>query len=147
MLFISPSFIDMQWSLVTGAWVGVLYVFVFFFGYIYQNPSAVPINVGIVGVILNCVVCVITEMVFFRRDKLRLRNLFSTEYTDSADERGGNPLVGRPDWDLPCTARFGEKPLTASLLNLMMKGFPERELMYYVYSTRASTLQFLFVCS
>lgn len=112
----------------------MLYVFVFFFGYIYENPSAVPINVGIVGVILNCVVAVATEVFFFRHNKLRLKKLFSTKYTDSAEERG---VIGRPDWDLPCTARFGEKPLTVGLLNLMMKGFPEREFMYYVHSTRA----------
>ena len=114
-----------------GAWAGLMYVFGFFFGYLYQNPSAAPVNAGITGLILNCVASISTEVFFYRRIKLHPEqrpSLFSTlstdEQTDSAKERG---KAGRPDWDHPCVARFGEKPLTASLLNLMMKGFPERE--------------------
>ena len=122
-----------------------MYVFAFFFGYLYQNPSAAPVNAGITGLILNCVASIVTELFFYRRNKMQMLrkhvSFFSTteteEYADSAKERG---LVGRPDWDYPCIARFGEKPLTAGLLNLMMKGFPEREFtMHYMHSTRAST--------
>ena len=108
-----------------------MYVFGFFFGYLYQNPSAAPVNAGITGLILNCVVSIVTEVFFYRWIKLRPEqrpSFFSTiereDTTDSAKERG---KIGRPDWDHPCIARFGEKPLTAGLLNLMMKGFPERE--------------------
>ena len=116
-----------------------MYVFAFFFGYLYQNPSAAPVNAGITGLILNCVASIVIEIFFYRRNTRKhifrkLSSLFSTteteEHTDSAKERG---LVGRPDWDHPCIARFGEKPLTAGLLNLMMKGFPEREFAIVFY--------------
>lgn len=117
-----------------------MYVFAFFFGYLYQNPSAAPVNAGITGFILNCVASIVIEIFFYRRNTSKVHvlrkqsSLFSTneteEHTDSAKERG---LVGRPDWDHPCIARFGEKPLTAGLLNLMMKGFPEREFTKYVF--------------
>ena len=128
-----------------GAWAGLMYVFGFFFGYLYQNPSAAPVNAGITGLILNCVASISTEVFFYRRIKLHPEqrpSLFSTlstdEQTDSAKERG---KAGRPDWDHPCVARFGEKPLTAGLLNLMMKGFPEREFLIHVFYQ----MQFRFV--
>ena len=111
------------------------------------NPSAAPVNAGITGLILNCLASIVIEIFFYRRNARKhifrkQSSLFSTteteEHTDSAKDRG---LVGRPDWDHPCIARFGEKPLTAGLLNLMMKGFPEREFtIHYMYSTAVSEL-------
>ena len=155
-IYFSTVFLYLQWSLVTGAWVGLMYVFIFFFGYLYQHPSAAPVNAGITGLILNCVASIVTEILFYRHNKLHLRkqpSLFSTteteKHTNSAKERG---LVGRPDWDHPCIARFGEKPLTAGLLNLMMKGFPEREFtIHYMFSTAVPELastccNFRFIC-
>jgi len=47
------------------------------------------------------------------------------EKVDGNDMEERIPTDNRPKWDHPSHDRFGEGPLTSSLLNRMMDGFPE----------------------
>ena len=94
-------------SIVSGAWVGILYVFLFFFLYLYENPLADGVNAGITGVLLNVLIIWCVE--FFIR------------------HRGGKSKTTsiQPSWDIPAHKRFGEHQLTSKLLDTMMEGFDE----------------------
>jgi hypothetical protein len=100
------------WSLSCGAWVGFLFVFIFFFLYSYQKPSSAPVDGGIVGVLINLVVVGLVEMVMRWRQR---------KQPPGGERKNQN----RPDWDIPSMERFGEHPLTATMLDKMMTGFPE----------------------
>ena len=85
----------------------------FFFGYIYLNPNAKPINAGIIGVILNVILSYGIDYLWFGKQ------VQSSDDDDISKERY------RPAWDIPQFARFGEGPLTFELMNKMMGSFPE----------------------
>ena len=110
------------WSLACGALVALAHVFSFYFGYMYKNSSALPINVGIVGVLINCVCAFLFDLLIFDRSKLK--NLMRKEKVDGNDTESMQ-ADNRPKWDHPSHDRFGEVPLTSSLLNRMMDGYPE----------------------
>eukprot|EP00578_Thalassiosira_sp_NH16_P011569 CAMPEP_0181121150 /NCGR_PEP_ID=MMETSP1071-20121207/24574_1 /TAXON_ID=35127 /ORGANISM="Thalassiosira sp., Strain NH16" /LENGTH=730 /DNA_ID=CAMNT_0023205929 /DNA_START=48 /DNA_END=2240 /DNA_ORIENTATION=- len=105
------------WSLAFGAIVGLVYVFAFYFGYMYGNDSAKPIDAGITGVLLNIILAYLIDILWFDRAKLRC---FGT----NKDEKESDPFKP-PEWDIPSGLRFGEELLTAPLLDDMMAGFPE----------------------
>lgn len=101
------------WSLAFGAISGTVFVIGFFFGYIYLNPNAKPINAGIIGVILNVIFSYSNDYLWFGKQ------------VQSGDDDDVSKERYRPSWDIPQFARFGEGPLTFELINKMMGSFPE----------------------
>lgn len=95
------------WSITIGAWVGEVYVFLFFFIYLYQNSAAAPVNAGISGVMINLFIVACVELVIRRK----------------SSEQGGT--LTHPEWDTPAHERFGETRLTSQLLDKMMDNFNE----------------------
>lgn len=95
----------------------------FFFGYEYLNSKAKPIDDGITGVLLNVIVAYVVDVFWFDRSKLHCKKL-KKEKTDDEEVSSPSPVL-RPQWDEPCCKRFGESPLTHTLLNEAMEGFPE----------------------
>lgn len=93
-------------AIVSGALVGILYVFLFFFLYLYENPSAAGVNAGITGVLLNVLIIWSVEFFIRRRSGKSKSNI-------------------QPSWDKPAHKRFGEHQLTSKLLDTMMEGFDE----------------------
>ncbi|EJK71773.1 hypothetical protein THAOC_06754 [Thalassiosira oceanica] len=112
------------WSLAMGASAGIIYTFSFFFGYIFHNTEAKPVDTGITGVLLNVFVSVLAEFLVFDRSKF-MQLVTRKKIKSDDDEKSPSIPVQTPVWDVPNTKRFGESNLTVSLLNAMMEGFPE----------------------
>jgi hypothetical protein len=101
-----------------------LYLSGFFFGYLYLNSEAKPINAGIVGVLLNIVVSYLIDVLWMDRSKLFMWKMTNKKEKANDAVTSSTP-VWRPAWDVPCCKRFGESTLTHNLLNEAMEGFPE----------------------
>ena len=103
---------------------GIIYTCAVFFGYVFENAEAKPIDAGFTGALLNVFISVSAEFLVFNRSKFT-QMVTRKKLKSDDDEESTTTPVQTPDWDAPNTKRFGENKLTISLLNRMMEGFPE----------------------
>ena len=127
-LFATSKATDVHpWCLVTSAWVAIAYVFGVYFGYLRSNDDPAPIDAGLTGIMIQIVLLVLLEST--------RRLLFSGETKDDGDsvpfmdtpnkQETSLWYPNRPSWDIPCTKRFGDRPLTPPMLWSMMEGVHE----------------------
>jgi hypothetical protein len=121
-LFATSKSTDIHpWCLATSAWAALAYVFGIYFGYISPSDDPAPINAGITGLTLQISLLILLEST---------RRLLFTEPTDCDDsptENASSQLLypNRPAFDVSCTKRFGDRPLTPGMLWNMMDGVHE----------------------
>jgi len=122
------------WVLAAAGWASFVFVFAFYFGYLKENPEALPINSGIMGFILQMIVIVILEVC----RRLIVGEAAATEEAVLAPTKKDDDLpssdskktmtiwyASRPEWDIPALSRFGDRPLTPQLIQKSMKGIRE----------------------
>ena len=126
-LFATSKATDIHpWCLAASAWASMAWVFAIYFGYLKVDEDPAPINAGITGLAIQAVLLVVFEST--RR----------TLFPDKADADLVAPLKdgaekekaklwypNRPAFDVPCTKRFGDRPLTPDMLWRMMEGVHE----------------------
>jgi len=130
-LFITKAKYDIHpWSIAVGAWVAVVYVLGFYFGYLDRASDPRAVNAGISGLLVNVVVTISTEV------------LRRTVYGESGNPTEGDHAVTRaedeekdhtalllfaerPNWDIPSLSRFGDHALAPELIWKSMEGVPE----------------------
>lgn len=143
------------WCLSAGVWAGLIFVFAFYFGYLSPADEPMSMNAGIMGTLLQIVVFVGCEGMLRLYKKFAaaspqtespeeaVQKEAVPETEDAAPEEAApeeSAIVEtdkkddsvktvfsdhRPEWDHPKIGRFGEAPLTPSLLNKMMAGVSE----------------------
>lgn len=128
-LFTTRTRFDMHpWSIAIGAWVAVVYVLGFYFGYLDKVEGAKPVNAGISGLMVNVVITLSTEAA---RRALNGETVSQGEHkvTSAEDEEKDHTALllfaERPDWDIPALSRFGDHALSPELIWKSMKGIPE----------------------
>ena len=116
-LFATSKATDIHpWCLATSAWVSVAYVFGIYFGYLRLSEDPAPIDAGITGVAIQMVLLVVLEST---------RRLL---FPEGPQEMQKVDQLWYPDrWaaDVPCTKRFGDRPLTPGMMWKMMEGVHE----------------------
>lgn len=132
-LFISKSKFDLHpWSIAAGAWVSVVYVLGFYFGYIDSVDGAKAVNAGISGLVVNVVVTISTELT--RRSMTGAENAGDSDKQDHAVTRASQEdtdrtalllFANRPEWDIPSLSRFGDHALAPEYIWKSMEGVPE----------------------
>lgn len=125
------------WPIATGAWVGGLWVVLFYEYYMKDNPDRLPINNGVSGLGINFAIVLIgesTRLLLWREkaDRAIEPEGYNTTKTTTASTVGSESEVekkeprllfpNRPSWDVPSLAHFGEKPLTWRTLKKYMSG-------------------------
>jgi len=120
----APDRLDAHpWCIALGATISSFYVILVYFLYIApaRNMDPVPIEAGVTGFVIQVFVIAVSEtirrLVVGRRDEKPFQQ-----------EQDGVQILqpGRPIWDLPHLARFGDHALTPTLLNKLMYGVREQ---------------------
>jgi hypothetical protein len=118
------------WCIALGAIFSTIYVIAIIFGYIGREDNPVPIDAGLTGLAINCVLIGLLEV---SRRMLSI-NVSAEEQKKKADDEEEQentstttPLLfpHRPKWDTPALYRFGKTPLTSHLLWKSMEGINE----------------------
>ncbi|CAJ1951662.1 unnamed protein product [Cylindrotheca closterium] len=133
------------WPIATGAWVGGLWVVLFYEYYMRDNPDRLPINNGVSGLGINLAIVLIGEStrVLLYPNKTGDRALEPEESSNTntnslttdpttdgseSDEGKKEPRLlfpNRPSWDVPSLAHFGDKPMSWRVLKKYMSGTHE----------------------
>ncbi|CAB9516352.1 Sodium/proline symporter [Seminavis robusta] len=114
------------WCMAASAWIAIAYVFGIYFGYLSNHEDPAPIDAGVTGVTIQVVSLVLLESarrVIFP-DPYEAETTKPLHTSDTKDE----PQLlypNRPAFDIPCTKRFGDRPLTPKDLWQMMEGVHE----------------------
>ncbi len=118
------------WCLSISALAGVLYCFIIYFGYITaEGSSPAPIDAGITGFTVQVVLIVLLEST--RRLLFNVNDQLEDQQMTNKNELW---FPNRPAFDIPCTARFGERILTPHMMWKMMEGVHESLTnWYYVF--------------
>ena len=123
-LFATSKATDVHpWCLATSAWAAAGYIFGAYFGYLRVSDDPAPIDTGITGITIQMVLLVVLEST---------RRLIFPEAEDLAPLKGTTDkresslwYPNRPASDIPCTKRFGDRPLTPQMMWGMMEGVHE----------------------
>eukprot|EP00934_Nitzschia_sp_Nitz4_P007977 Nitzschia sp. Nitz4//scaffold63_size106090//55387//57396//NITZ4_004393-RA/size106090-processed-gene-0.143-mRNA-1//-1//CDS//3329555984//7967//frame0 len=112
------------WCLFAGAFSSTIFVFVIYFGYLKPVPDGYGFHAGILGVLLQLVVAITSELI--------RRVLSDAKVMEEAPERLPRGLEdvlvyhgGRPMWDIPMMSRFGSACLTPQMVWETMEGISE----------------------
>jgi hypothetical protein len=104
------------WSLGAGAIASTVFIFGIYFGHLDSCGDCGGINAGILGILIQAAVIALFE---------GIRRTWLPEHWHSPATSGALIFPNRPQWDIPKRARFGENPLTPTLVWKMMKGTDE----------------------
>jgi len=122
----APDRLDAHpWCICVGTAISSMYVILVFFLYIDKHPDPAPIEAGITGLCIQLIIIVGLEAI--RRLRNATRKGSCDEPEKEVVEHDGVEVLhpGRPLWDLPHLARFGDRALTPRLLKKFMVGVRE----------------------
>merc|ERR1719232_62029 len=121
-LYSSDRYDIHPWCMATSAITSTIYIVFIFFFHIKRNPNHKPIDSGMTGLTFQIGLIILLEAL----RRLRIK-YFNRQNKQEVEVSEGVLLQfpGRPKWEIPKLARFGDTALTPKLLNQSMEGVSE----------------------